>query len=247
MEIKGNRVLITGGATGIGFAFAKRLEELGNKVVICGRRAIKLEEARSKLPDISVIKCDISKDAERKMLHDKIYDGLGGINMLVNNAGIQRRIDLTKGREDLEKNEDEVDINLRSQIYLTASFIPHLLKQSNPAIVNVSSGLGFVPLAIFPIYSATKAAMHSFSMSLRHQLRQTPIKVFEVIPPTVHDTELKGKPIEKTDYSMFSEEVAEAALNGIESDEYEIGIGASKAWTRASRDELDSAFRNINH
>jgi uncharacterized oxidoreductase len=170
------------------------------------------------------------------------------INLLINNAGIQRPIELKKGIQELMKVDDEIAINLKSQIYLSEYFIPVFLgKSTDSAIVNVlSSGLGFILLARFPIYSATKAAIHSFTMSLRQQLKGTPIRVFEVIPPTVYDTELKGRPIEKSDWTVSSREVAEVVMKGIEANEYEIAIGPAKNWLHASKSELDQIFSNMN-
>jgi uncharacterized oxidoreductase len=246
MKMKNNTILITGGATGIGFALAESFVRLGNTVIICGRRADRLEAAKKRLPALNVKQCDVSKESDRKALYAWIEENFKGLNVLVNNAGIQRRVDFTKGAEDLAKKEDEIDINFKAQVYLSAQFVPMLSKQKQAAIVNVSSGLGFVPLTVFPIYSATKAAIHSFTKSLRHQLRGTSIKVFEVIPPTVHDTELKGKPTEKAEWSVSSAEVAEAVVKGIEEDDYEIAVGPSKRWISSSKSELDQAFSNIN-
>src|SRR5271157_5356916 len=197
MQTRNNTTLITGGATGIGFALAESFVKLGNEVIICGRRVDKLEDAKRRLPALTIRRCDVSREKDRDDLCAWTEENFEGLNVLVNNAGIQRQVDLTKGIEDLLKNEDEIEINLKAQIYLAAQFVPMFSKHKEAAIVNVSSGLGFVPLTIFPIYSATKAAIHSFTMSLRYQLRGTSIKVFEVIPPTVYDTELKGKPIER--------------------------------------------------
>ena len=247
VDVKGNTILITGGATGIGFALAEAFSKLGNRVIICGRRQDRLEEAKQKLPDIHIKKCDVSKKEDQKMLFEWVNKEFGDLSMLINNAGIQRNIDFRKGTADLLKSDDEIDINLKAQVHLSAYFIPMLSKQQESAIVNVSSGLGFAPLALFPIYCATKAAIHSFSLSLRHQLRETPIKVFEVVPPTVYDTELKGRMIEKTEWSSSSIEVAEAVVTGIEHHEYEIAIGASKNLTKSSRDGLDEAFKRMNH
>ena len=221
--------------------------KLDNTVMICGRRADKLEEAKERNPMLIARQCDISKENDRKNLYDWVRDNYGGINVLVNNAGIQRRVDLTKGMDDLLMNEDEIEINLKAQIYLAAQFVPMLSKHKEAAIVNVSSGLGFVPLAIFPIYSATKAALHSYTMSLRYQLRGTSIRVFEVIPPTVHDTDLKGKPIEKAEWTVSSSEVAEAVIRGLEANEDEIAIGPTKRWMSITKSELDQIFSNINH
>lgn len=246
MKLSGNTILITGGATGIGFALAERFASMGNEVIICGRREGKLNEAKAKLPKVHVKRCDISKEADRQDLYNWIEKDFSGMNVLVNNAGIQRRIDLTKGPEDLLKNEDEIEINLRSQIYLAALFMPMLLKRKESAIINVSSGLGFVPMAQFPVYSATKAAIHSFTKSLRHQLKNTPIKVFEIIPPAVHDTELKGKPIPKSDFSISAGEMASAVIAGLEKDQFEIGAGGANGWLSASKSDLDMAFEGMN-
>ena len=240
-------MLITGGATGIGFALAESFVKLGNKVIVCGRRMDKLEDAKRRLPSLIVRQCDVSKESDRRALYEWVEKEFNDLNVLVNNAGIQRRIDFTKGTEDLLRQEDEIDINFKAQVYLAARFVPLLSRQKEAAIVNVSSGLGFVPLTVFPIYSATKAAIHSFTMSLRFQLRKTSVKVFEVIPPTVHDTELKGKPIEKAEWSVPSSEVAEAVVKGLEGDVLEIAVGPSKRWLSSSKSELDQAFGNMNH
>lgn len=247
MKTSGNTVLITGGATGIGFAIAERLVKLGNTVIICGRRREKLDEAKKKLPDLHIKRCDISKDGDRLELYDWIKSEFKEFNILVNNAGIQRPIDFRKGTEDLLKNGDEIEINLRSQIYMSALFVPLLIKQKDSAIINVSSGLGLIPLATFPVYCATKAAIHSFCMSLRHQLKDTVIKVFEVIPPTIYDTELKGKPIPKTDYSISAAEMGDAVISGLEADSYEIAAGASVNWLSASKGDSEKIFNGINH
>ncbi|MDA4127700.1 MAG: SDR family NAD(P)-dependent oxidoreductase [Thaumarchaeota archaeon] len=247
MQVRKNTILITGGSTGIGFALAESFVKLGNRVIICGRRADRLEDAKRRLPALSVKQCDVSKEYDRKNMYAWIEENFKELNVLVNNAGIQRRVDFTKGTDDLLKNEDEIEINLKAQIYLAAQFVPMLSKQKDAAIVNVSSGLGFVPLTIFPIYSATKAAIHSFTMSLRYQLRGTSVKVFEVIPPTVYDTELKGEPIENAAWTVSSSEVAEAVVKGLEEDEFEIAMGPSKKWISSTRNELDLTFGNINH
>jgi uncharacterized oxidoreductase len=245
MRTTKNTILITGGATGIGFALAELFVKSGNEVIICGRRADRLEEAKRKLPGIHVRVCDVSKAADLESLYDWVTANFREVNVLVNNAGIQRRIDFRSGAP-YSSIDQEIDINLRAQIHLSARFINELSKRKEAAIVNVSSGLGFVPIAAFPVYCATKAAIHSFSVSLRHQLRQTPIKVFEVIPPTVHDTELKGKFLEKTDYSVSAAEVASAVLSGMGNDEYEIAVGSSKNFVKGSKSDLDQAFERMN-
>ena len=227
-------------------ALAEKFVNAGNEVVVCGRREDKLEEAKKKLPNLRARRCDVSREEDRRSLRDWVVSDFMDMNVLVNNAGIQRRIDFTKGPSDISKSDDEIDINFKAQVHLSALFIPILSKQKEAAIVNVSSGLGFVPLAVFPIYCATKAAIHSFSLSLRQQLRGTSIKIFEVIPPTVYDTELKGKPMEKSEWSISSAEMADAVFDGLGKDEYEIASGGSKSWISASRSDLDQAFKRIN-
>jgi uncharacterized oxidoreductase len=247
MKVIANIVLITGGATGIGFALARSFCDYGNEVIICGRREEKLRSAKEMLPKITIKQCDISRQADVESLVAWIESSFPEINLLVNNAGIQREIDLRKGTQDILEKEDEINTNLRAQIYLAARFVTIFSRrQTESAIINISSGLGFVPMAKFPIYSATKSAMHSFTISLRHQLRETSIKVFEVVPPTVYDTELKGNPLPKSDWTASSSEVAKAVLKGLENNEYEIGVGTARNWLSSSKDDLDKAFKNIN-
>ena len=194
MKIGGNTVLITGGATGIGLAMAEEFVKAGSEVIICGRTEEALEQAKDKLPSLHIKRCDVAKEAEREALYEWAVTNFRDLNVLVNNAGIQRMIDFRKGTSDLirhraEDGEDEIDVNLRALIYMTALFTPHLMKQKEAAIINVSSGLAFYPMAPMPVYCATKAAVHTFSLTLRQQLEGTPVKVFEMIPPMV-DTNL---------------------------------------------------------
>ena len=242
----GHKVFITGGATGIGFAIAKAFRGLGNDVLICGRRKDRLDGAAKLLPGMKTFQCDISKAEDRARLYSFVDDSFGGVDILINNAGIQRQADFLAGEDGVKSSHEEISTNLEAQLCVLAHFVPLLSKKGRAAIVNVSSGLGFVPLARFPVYSATKAAMHSLTLSLRHQLKASGIDVFELIPPTVYDTELKGKPLEKTEWMSSSTDVADALIHGMESGEQEIAVGAAKRWDRASRDDLDSMFKEIN-
>ena len=248
MKIKGNTILITGGATGIGFSLAEAFVDAGNEVIICGRRENKLKEVKDKLPQIHTRVCDLSKEKERKSLYDWVSSNFKDINILVNNAGIQRMVNLRKGTRDLFDGEDEIEINLTAPIHLSAYFIPLLLKRKEAAIVNISSGLGFVPIASMPVYCATKAAIHSFSLSLRHQLKDTSIKVFEIIPPIV-DTELdKGARGERgqQDRGIPPSEVARATLKALENEEYELAVGMAENLRMGSRNNPEQTFQNIN-
>jgi uncharacterized oxidoreductase len=249
MNIKGNTILITGGATGIGFALAQTLLKAGNQVIICGRREVKLKEAKQKLPQIQIRVCDVAKEKERAALFNWVKEKYPGLNILINNAGIQKMIDLKKGRTDLVKGENEIETNLVAPIRLSAYFIPWFLQQHDKetAIINVSSGLGFVPIAVMPVYCASKAALHSYTFSLRYQLKDTSVKVFEIIPPAV-DTDLgKSSPDEESDYKGIPpSEVAEAVLKAIEKNQYEIAVGESKGLVATVGADFQQAFENMN-
>jgi uncharacterized oxidoreductase len=249
MNISGNTVLITGGATGIGNAMAKSFLAAGNEVLICGRREDRLREAQKNHPALHINICDVAVAADRKRLMDWIAAEFKNLNILVNNAGIQRDIDFTKGVDEYLSGENEIAINLEAPIILSGMLIPHLSGKDAAAIINVSSGLGFVPAARMPVYSATKAGVHAFSLALRHQLAKTGIKVFEVVPPGV-DTELNpegraGRGNYKA--GLTPEEFAAAAMKGIENDVFEIGYGMTEKSIRASREELDRIFHQMNN
>jgi uncharacterized oxidoreductase len=207
-----------------------------------------LEEAKEKIPQIQVRQCDLSKKEGRESLGNWVRDNYKGLNILINNAGIQRAIDLKEGTAELFGGEDEVQINFAAPIHLSAYFAPLLMGKKEAAIVNVSSGLGFVPIAAMPVYCATKAGVHMFSVSLRYQLKGTSIKVFEIVPPAV-DTELgKGNTgdSEQEYRGIPPSEVAEATMKAIKNDEYEIVIGEAKGLVERSRKDFEKAFQELN-
>ena len=247
MKTAGNTILITGGATGIGFALAEAFVKAGNEVIICGRRQNRLKEAKDKLPQIHTRVCDLSKEKERKSLFDWVSSNFSQTNILINNAGIQRMIDLKKGAGELFDGEDEIEVNLKAPAHLSAYFIPLLSKHKEAAIINISSGLAFIPLAAMPVYCATKAAIHSFSLSLRHQLRDTSIKVFEIMPPMV-DTELdKGTRGERgEDRGIPPSEVARATIKALENNEYEVAVGMAQNLRTGARNNPEQLFQNMN-
>jgi uncharacterized oxidoreductase len=248
MKTKGNTILITGGATGIGFALAETLVNAGNKAIICGRRENKLNEAKQKLPQIQIKVCDISVEKEREALFVWAKDNYPDLNVLINNAGIQRMINLKKGTQELFNGKNEIETNFVAPIYLSAYFIPWFLKKKEAAIINVSSGLGFVPMSVMPVYCATKAAVHSFTVSLRHQLKGTSIKVFEIVPPAV-DTELgKGTTSDESEEyrGIPASVVAEATIKALANNEYEIIVGEAKGLVEGARTNPEQAFQNLN-
>ncbi len=248
MKLSGNTVLITGGATGIGLAMAESFLRAKNEVIICGRREGRLQEVQKKHPMVHIRVCDVAKDSDRRALVEWTITHFPGLNILVNNAGVQRDVDFTKGIDEFLSGENEITINLEAPILLTGMFIPHLTGKKGAAIINVTSGLGFVPAARVPVYSATKAAMHAFSMALRHQLSKIGIKVFEVVPPAV-DTELNsGGRAKRGNFKvdLKPEEFVAAVMKGLGDDLFEIGYGPSDGWMKASRADLDKSFQQMN-
>lgn len=243
MNTAASTILITGGATGIGWALAERFLKAGSQVIVCGRRADKLQEARAQYPQLLVRQCDVAKSAERVALLDWVRSECPQVNVLINNAGIQRRAPLVNNTDDWSETQSEIAINLEAPIHLVTLFIPHLLRQPNPAIVNVTSGLAFVPGAFAPVYSATKAALHSFTMSLRHQLAKTPIEVIELVPPAVN-TDLGGAGLHT--FGVPVDDFADAMLEGLRAGALEIGYATSETNRKASREQIDAIFEQMN-
>lgn len=244
MELTKNTILITGGATGIGLAFAEQLVNTGNTVIICGRRENRLNEAKQKLPGIHTRVCDVSKTKEREELVKWVLENFPTLNIVINNAGIQNDFNL-KHAFNIEAAELETRINFIAPVHLSNLFSGHLMKQKRAAIINITSGLAFTPLAFMPVYCATKAALHSYSLSLRHQLSKSTVKVFEIAPPIV-DTELDGgarDAREQADRGMTAGAFAVLALDAVRNDVYEAAIGSAEG-LRAKREGL---FNVLNH
>jgi len=248
MKLKRNTILVTGGGTGIGLSLAEAFIKEGNTVIICGRRIDRLEKARKNIPGLHIRQCDLLKKDEREELAGWALKEFPDINVIVNNAGIQRIIDLKAGIDDITGGDDEIEVNLKALIHMSAYFIPHFIKKKHAAIINVSSGLGFVPMAMAPIYCATKAAVHSYSVSLRQQLKGTSVEVIEIIPPMV-DTELgKGSRDERgiTFRGLSTDEFTAEVMAGLEENEVEIAVGMAKGLRNASGKDFDEAFSRMN-
>jgi uncharacterized oxidoreductase len=247
MELKNREILITGGGSGIGFSLAKRFVAAGNKVLICGRRKEVLEKARQEISELGTllytVQCDISDKEERQRLLDTTLNTLPKLSVLINNAGIQRRVPPIIDQRDTICDEEEFRINYFSPVGLTKLFLPHLTAQSEAMIVNVTSGLAFSPLAFMPNYCATKAALHSWTLSLRHQLRNSSVAVVEMIPPKVN-TDLGGKGLH--DDGVPVEEYVDSAFHHMCQGATEFGFGFSEANRNASRDELNAIFKRLN-
>lgn len=237
MQTTKNTILITGGSTGIGLAIAETFIREGNEVLICARRESKLIEAKNKIAKLHIRVCDIGQKAEREALYQWATTEFPNINMLFNNAGIQKEVDFTTGAYNLNEEENEVEINFTAAVHLSALFIPYFLKQQNEcAVVNVTSGLAFIPLKIVPVYCATKAALHTFTVSLRSQLFKTNIHVFEMAPPIVK-TELHrdARARKQSQSGISASVVAEETLKAIRTNNYEKIVGRARVLKGASR------------
>jgi uncharacterized oxidoreductase len=183
MKITGNTILITGGGSGIGRGLAESFHQLGNQVIIAGRRRQFLDEVTSANPGMKSATLDIADAVSIRDFAAKITKDHPALNVLVNNAGIMRAEKLRRG--ELADSEAIITTNLLGPIRLTAALLPHLQKQPYSVVMNVSSGLAFVPLVLTPTYCATKSAIHSYTQSLRYQLKGTTTEVLELIPPYV--------------------------------------------------------------
>jgi len=229
MELKNNTILITGGTSGIGLGFAEALSKLGNKVIICGRREDRLKQISKNNPSIITRKCDVCNEKERIELISWVTKEHPELNIFINNAGIQTGQKIDAGLN-LQKVRQEVETNFTAPIHLCSLIINHLKTKDHAAIINVSSGLAFVPLAFMSIYCATKAGIHSFTLSLRYLLKDTKIKVFEIAPPAV-DTELGYDHRTNATQShggISVEEFLAETLQALKNDEYEAAIGTAK-------------------
>jgi uncharacterized oxidoreductase len=227
MDLNNNTILITGGATGIGFALARQLAERGNQVIVCGRQESALAKAKAAVPALVTRTCDVTDRESRQELVDWIGAFHPELNMLVNNAGVQYRR-LFSERGAFDTLDEEVATNFTAQIHMVGEVLPLLRLQPRAAIINVSSGLAFAPRADTPVYGATKAAIHSFTLSLRHQLKTTGIRVVEMVPPIV-DTDLGGhRSVGVTgQYMMSPDDFAAEALAQLAEDKDEVVVGMS--------------------
>lgn len=220
MNTAHNTVLITGGTSGIGFALAQRFLQEGNAVIVTGTNAEKAKAVKSQLPTITIELADIR---DRQALDRLVYN-YPDVNILINNAGVQYNYDFANPAIAVQQIETELDINLLGPLYLTKGFLPQLLSHPTAAIINVSSGLGIVPKQSAPIYCASKAALHSFTKTLRWQLEATSVRVFEIIPPIVDTAMTRGRGRGK----IKPEALVKEFWRDFSQDRFEMRIGKTK-------------------
>jgi uncharacterized oxidoreductase len=192
MQSTGNTILITGGASGIGRGLAEAFLKLGNTVIIAGRRKALLDEVAEANPGMKSLVLDVEDRTAVRAFSKRLASEFPALNVLINNAGIMRAERLLEQQDDLSDAEATVTTNLLGPIRLTAALLPLLQKHPHSAIMNVTSGLAFVPLAFTPTYCATKAALHSYTLSLRYQLKDTTTEVIEIAPPYVQTDLMDG-------------------------------------------------------
>jgi uncharacterized oxidoreductase len=229
-------ILITGGTSGIGLELAKQLIRRGNTVIVTGRDRARLDDTSRLLPGVHVFQSDVSDPAAIVELHARVLERFGTLDVLVNNAGIMRNLRLQQPR-DLTDVTREIEINLNGPVRMTQQFLPHLMTMKDAAIVNVSSGLAFIPFTPSPIYSATKAAIHAYTQTLRAQLEGTGVTVIELAPPGVETPLFRGEFEEETkgQTPMAVAELVKRAIAGIEAGTLEIRPGLSNVRRIMSR------------
>ncbi len=236
MELRSRTILITGGTSGIGFEFARQLIARGNTVIVTGRDQSRLQEAKANLPAIHTLQSDASKPDDITDLAQQVMTQFPACDTLFNNAGIMRNLNLNDQRS-LTDVTRELNVNLNGPVQMVQAFLPQLKSRPNALIVNVSSGLAFIPFPLSPIYSAAKAGMHAFSRCLRVQLKGSNIAVVELAPPGVEtklfreefETEMKGQK------GMPVDVLVSKAIAGIEAGKTEIRPGLSNLLYLLSR------------
>jgi uncharacterized oxidoreductase len=238
MDMRHNTILIIGGTSGIGQELARQLLELGNTVIIAGRDQARLASVQARLPKVKTASCDVSDPASIAALHDHIDAAYPALNMLINCAGIMRKLNLNLADGNLGDITREITTNLNGTIWASLQFLPLLKRQARATIINVSSGLAFVPMPIAPVYCASKAAVHAFTLSLRMQLKHSTVRVVELAPPAT-DTPLFHNDFTTEDTGglvpMPVATLVARAIAGLRNDVEEIRPGLSNVMKLGSR------------
>lgn len=247
MKYNNQKVLITGGSSGIGLALAKKFIEHDNTVIIIGRNLSKLEKVKVENPKIHIFQSDVTDDAEVRMLVDDIEEKFDGIDILINNAGIMNLVDAGNEENDLQKQMQEIEINYNSPIRLLHYFLPQLKKSKNAVLINVSSGLAYVPFAQAPVYSGTKSALHFWTQSIRPQLKPHRIKVIEILPPVVKTDIFDGIEVSEADFKpILPQKLADLFWKDFIKSKEEITPGMSSQLKLMSRLAPKFIFNQMN-
>lgn len=247
MKQSKQRVLITGGGSGIGLALAKKFLENDNTVIITGRNLSKLEKVKAENSKIHIFRSDVTDDADVRILADDIEQKFNGLDVLINNAGIMNLVDAGNEANDLQKQMQEIEINYNSPIRVLHYFLPQLKQSKNAVLVNVSSGLAYVPFAQAPTYSGTKSALHFWTQGIRPQLRPHNIKVVELLPPVVKTEIFDGVEVNEADLKpILPQELADIFWKDYIKGKEEITPGLSSQLKFMSRLAPRFIFNQLN-
>jgi uncharacterized oxidoreductase len=239
MKLSNNKILITGGASGIGLGLTERFIQEDNTVIICGRRSERLKEVTDKFPMVISKVCDLSIEAERIELYNWVSENHADLNVFVNNAGIQNWMNISD-TDFYERTINEINTNVIAPVHLTTLFMN---LKSLKTIINVTSGLAFVQLTKVPVYCATKAFFHSFTLSLRHLLKAKSIEVIEMIPPALN-TDLGGKGIHDTQPPVS--DFINAVFQQLKEGKTELTYGFSEIMAKAGPEVINATFNKMN-
>lgn len=239
MKLANNKILITGGASGIGLGLTERFLQEGNTVIICGRRKEVLDAVVAKHPTVITKQCDLESETDRVELYNWIAENHSDLNVLVNNAGIQNWMTVSDDNF-YEKASTEITINVLAPLHLTTLFTT---LNSLTSIINVTSGLAFVQLSKVPVYCATKAFFHSLTLSLRHILKDRSIEVIEMIPPAL-DTDLGGKGLH--DGQPLVHDFVNAVFEQLKEGKNELTFGFSDVMAKANPEIIKATFEKMN-
>ncbi len=239
MQLNNNKILITGGGSGIGLGLSERFLNEGNTVIICGRRADVLAEVKAQYPAVITFTCDLELESGRMALYEWVRAEHNDLNVLINNAGVQKWVDVADDHF-YENAKQEIAINIEAPLHLIFLF---LKLNSLTTIINVSSGLSYVPLVKVPVYSATKSFMRSFTTSIQKTLAARNIEVIEMIPPALN-TDLGGKGLHDAypPVSEFIDSIFQQLKNG----DNKLTFGMSAMMAKASADDLQNVFNRMN-
>lgn len=224
MKTSGNTILITGGTAGIGLELVRQFYQLSNRLIVTSSSAENLEKLKITFPNILTIVCNLAYENDVKVLINTCLSQHTDINVLINNAGVQYNYNWKTETNGFQKIANEIAINLTSPMQIAYGLLPILLNQKQAAIINVSSGLAYVPKASAPIYCATKAAIHNGTKALRYQLAETTTKVFEIIPPLVSTAMTEGRGKGK----ISPQQLVDEFMKNFERDIFESNIGKTK-------------------
>lgn len=249
MKIADNTILITGGGSGIGRALAEAFHKAGNRVIISGRRKAVLDEVTAANPGMASMVMDATDAAGIRAFAEALVKAHPTLNAVINNAGIMRPEDIAAAPDYLDTAEETIATNLLAPIRLTAALLPHFLKQPAATVLTVSSGLAFVPMVLTPTYSATKSAIHAYSVALREQLKETPVEVIEIVPPYVQTT-LMGERQASDERAMPLDAFISEVMDILENrpDAKEVVVERCKPLRFAAQNgNFDQVFAMINH